>query len=287
MKYLAIILLFTATLNAAAQDKVEFSREKNYKRMTMSKEALIKLIKAIQYYHNENLPDTISLSTYRKHSINLEIGRNNESQILTGFQQIEKIELDGKDYTRLEITYLNTEQAISSINLNLASYNRRLAIKGTDQQKVNALFRELDEHLIESQNFLAFINWSAVISATALCLFVLCQFIFFQIKPQENNPGSIRLAKTIKNICVIYDVIFIAFFLSPLELSELFPGFTLTAEPSLWWDKYGNFIGVFSVIIPATIAIIKFLSKILVFTNTNETSPAATEIQAPQGEEQT
>ncbi|MFC1225337.1 hypothetical protein ACFE6N_16125 [Pedobacter sp. BG31] len=270
MKYILIAILLTISISSLAQEKVEFSREKMYDRMTMSRERLIKLIKAIDYYHNENLPDSISLDIYRKHAISLEVGKEDESQTLTGFKQIEQIELDGRKYSKLDILYLNQQQPISSINLNLASYSRRLAIKGTDQQRVNALFRELDEHLVDSEDFLGFVNWNAILSTALFCLMLLAQLIFFQIKPQENNTASIRLAKTIKFVCVVYSVIWLLLMLSPFELSSLFPGFSLSSDPTHWWDKYANFIGVFSFLGTALFGIIKFLSKILIFTNTQD-----------------
>lgn len=262
MKRFTIFLLFISYYPVFSQEPVEFSRDKTYERLTISKDGLKKLMKSLEYYHYENPTD--STSVYIKPSISCEVGRDNESQTLNGFGQMEKIEFDDKDFTELNIIYSNSRKPISSINLNLSSNYRKLSIKGTDQKKVNALFRELDEQLTTSEDFLGFVNWSAILTATSFCLFMLAQFILFQIKPQENNSRDINLVRIIKSGCIIFIIGCLVFLFSPFKLDDWFPGFTLTSNPTHWWDKYGNFIGVFSFLGPAIYGTFRFLSKILV-----------------------
>ncbi|WP_131537428.1 hypothetical protein [Pedobacter nototheniae] len=278
MKQILLFLLSILHFAAFGQETVQFSRDKNYERLTISKDDLAKLIKSLRYYHNENRPDSIQLG--RIHSISCKIGRNNESQTFTGFSQLEKIDLDGKDYTDLDIAYSDQHQPISSVYIKFSSYDRRLSIDGTDQQKVNSLFRELDEQLTAKEDFFSFINWHASLSTIFFVIFMFAQLIYFQIKPQDNNPSSLRLVRTIKFICIIYSITWVLFLLSPIKLSNFFSDFTLTADPSHWWDKYGNFIGVFSFLGATAFGIIKFLGKIFISTNSPQIQNEATEVQS-------
>ncbi|WP_199136054.1 hypothetical protein [Pedobacter sp. ASV12] len=278
MKKTLIFFLLILSVFAYAQDAVQFERAKSYERLTLTKEGFDKLIKSIKYYHKGNSLDSTGLS--RRYSISCEIGRNSESQTLNDFSQIEKLDLDGKDYTSLRINYLDLYQPISSIYLKFTSYDRSLSINGTDQQKVNALFRELDEQLTASEDFLSYINWPAILSTVLFSLFMCAQVIYFQIKAQDNNPQSLRLVKTIKSICIGYSLLWIIFGLSPLKIADLFPEFILTAEGTHWWDRYGNFIGVFSFLGTTLYAVIRFFSKLFISTRASASINTAAEQEA-------
>lgn len=291
------LLLILAIISLTATGQINFKRQKEYGRMSISNEDFKKLVKTIHYYHGEQSNDTtkhvipkydngqpvskgiLDLINKPYYSISMEINDGGQTQELSSFDDIDKLDLDGHTYDRLNLTYINLNQPISEIRITFNNSYRNLSIGGSEKRKVDGVYRDLDEQLSERVSTFSFIRWDMIFSSLLFLSFLFAMIIVISASASQSADAKKYLYMRI--ICGIYVAVCIIYFLSTYDLADFFPQFQLKPDDTAWWDRYGNLIGVIGFFGSVYFGVVKIIRQLIAPAATANSETLNTSTQNP------
>jgi hypothetical protein len=157
--------------------------------------------------------------------------------------------MDSENYDDIVVYYSWDNKTISEVRLILNDFYRKLSVSGSDEKKVEALFRDIDYHLNEHKQFLSSVNFELIIIILMFLTFIISSRYLLESIQQLKNGNINKKTIFIFAITSILILSGVIFFFSKTKISDFFPGFELTPDNANFVDKYGNFIGfVLSVV---------------------------------------
>ncbi|MCX6238093.1 MAG: hypothetical protein NTY07_11165 [Bacteroidia bacterium] len=243
-KIISLAILILAELSSVGQ--TGFTRSNEYNRLRLSTSDLKKICNSILYYYLE-VPIDSSLLSDKAH-LYITCQNKGKEIILTSFDQISELNIDGEDYSAFNLDYTYRAKPIAVVNIALSNYSRTLSVTGKDIKKVEALYRDIDDQLRSNENSLGWINWgmvflflSFIIFSVALTFGMIAAQVLFSKKRDKESVVSFI-------VCLLICLLLIIFSLSPISFSDIFPGFLLTNEKVPWYVKNALLIVVIGIL---------------------------------------
>lgn len=251
LKIALLFLLTLGTLSSFGQRTVNYLRTNDYNRLRISIDELKKIVSSIQYYFDETPKD--STDQFRIIAFKCDFSKKGKALSLSSFKQIAELNLDGESYNDIVLIYSWDTKPISEITFYLNCSYRKISISGTDEKKVEALFRDIDAQLKATETTLAWINWEMVFGIAATLLYVFLIPILAYAVVDLFTKKRNRKTTVVFLISGTYCIAAVIFFFSPFSFRDMLPGFLLSPNKTSWIDNNANllgFIGFIFTIIP-------------------------------------
>ena len=252
--------LVALSLFIYGQDNIDYIRTKNFKRISLTLEDFQHIVNSIQYYFKETPKD--STDKYDKASFKCELTGKDKALAFSSFSQMENFKIESGNFNSATIRYSWDKKPISSVNIELMDYYRKLSITGSDEKKVDALYRDITEQLDAKTVFLSSINLPLIFGTLAILLFSICFSILIHSLEKVLNKKRDRQTIILFVISLIIFTTSIIYFFSSYEIRDFFPGFQLSSDTSTWWDRNQSLIGFLSFIGVIITFIVKSFKKI-------------------------
>ena len=258
MRLKLIPILIICVLKCYSQSDMAYSRTNKYGHLKLSAKDFKELITSIKYYADEYKSKDDSIVAG---SIHCTFKKNKKALYVQSFNDIANVDLDDKayDYVYLKYEYENKNAALL-VEVLLEDSRREIFIGGTDEKKIDALYREIDERLrLNEQTGW----WEAIpLSILAISLIVLIVGICYLaiISKKLDRPKLIMLT-------LMYFLLMIFSLGISIKSWDWFPGFTLSKDNPAFYEKYGpemGFIGFILSIIGAITPVVVWVRKKLV-----------------------
>ncbi|MFA5300145.1 MAG: hypothetical protein WC389_18310 [Lutibacter sp.] len=252
-------LIFTLVASSClGQNQIEQIRTSEYEKLSIDFKDFKKIIESIEYYYLNTEKD--SLDPYNPVKLRVELIRKDKAISLSTFSQFKEFFKNGENYDDLVVYYSWDNKTISEVRLILNDFYRKLSVSGSDEKKVEALFRDIDFELKEHEQFLSWVNFEIIIVILMFSTFIISSRYLLESIQQLKNGNIDKKTIFIFVITLILMLCGIIFFFSKTKVSDFFPGFELTPDNTNFVDKYGNFIG-FALSIVAIIGLIRQFFK--------------------------
>ena len=243
MKIILSIIFLIICQSTLGQSGVNYSQSSKYNNLKLSLEDLKKIVSIINYYNAESLKDTSYRNRFYHFSCEL-TGNNGKAIAISTFKQIDNLKLDA-DYTGLDIEYTSNYTALSELKIRLQDYDRSISVTGVDENKVQALFGEINIQLESKSSWVA---WDLILKIIIFCSYIIgvpvLLFLLSEVKKKEASKTTKVLTVTLG----IYLFLVMAYVMSPITAEQLFPRFLLTSDSASFWDKHAGFIGFLGLI---------------------------------------
>jgi len=259
LKYKLFFLLSLLTITAFGQKTVNYLRTNNYDRLKISIEDFKEIIASVQYYYNETPKD--STDRYWSNSFKCDFSKKEKALTLSSFKQVEELNLNGENYSDIVFIYSWDAKPISEVTIFLNNSYRKLTVSGTDEKKVEALYRDLDNQLQSKEPPFAWVNLVMTFTFFLYSVFVFALIICFIAAENVFSENRTRQSTFVFIVASLYCVIALIFYFSPFNFRDMFPDFLLTPDKSTWIDRNINilsFIAFVITIIPIIYKTIKW-----------------------------
>jgi len=241
LKSTLFILLVSLTINSFGQRTVNYLRTNDYNRLQISIQDFKRVISSIQYYYKETPQD--SIDQYRTFNFRCNFSKRGKALSVSSFKQVAELEFNGEYFTDIVLIYSWDSKPISEVTLYLNNSYRKLSVYGTDEKKVEALYRDIDHQLQSSETTLAWINWDMTFGLLATLIFTFAIQIFIIATRKIFSKERTRLNTVLFFLTGLYCFSAFVFYFSSLSFKDMFPGFLLTPDRLTWIDKNANIIG--------------------------------------------
>lgn len=247
MRKIKLFILLTLGFSTIyGQAPIDYIRTSEYGRLKISLTNFKKIVSSVQYYYKEVEKDTTDVNSPM---LKCDISRKALALTLSTFKQISDLNLDNENYTDVLLIYAWKDKNISEVTLWLNGSYKKLTVRGKDEKKVEALYRDIDSQIRSSESFMSWLNLEMAIGMLSTVLFVisvldLLPLIEVFISKRRNLRSSIVLC-----LVIIYLLAGIIFFFSPVSMKDFFPNFLLTANDLSWIDRNANMLGFIGFLI--------------------------------------
>ena len=259
MKYKLLFILSFLVVTAFGQKTVNYLRTSDYDRLRISIEDFKKIITSIQYYYNETPKD--STDRNKTFSFKCDFSKKDKALTLSTFKQLAELNLNGESYSDIVFIYSWDNKPISEVTIYLNNSYRKLTVSGTDEKKVEALYRDLDTQLHSNETFLAWINLVLTFTLATYLIFLLSVMTCSYTAQNVFSKDRTRQSTIIFIVACLFCFVALVFYLSPISFKDLFPNFLLTPDKSTWLDRNINafgFIAFLLTVITLVYQIVKY-----------------------------
>ncbi len=267
MKTLTLILILFSSNIIFGQNSIEYIRSNELEKIKIDVNDFKKLVSSIEYYCDKKTNDSTNTSIYP--TIICNITSKSKALTLSSFKQISNWNIDNETYDKVSFYYSYPNKPISQIEIHFSYYGRNITIKGLDEKKVEALYRDLNEQLAYRKILFSKIEIGIIISIFMYLLFMFSVYLmptsFNLIYKGERKKSTIFIF-----LLTLSYFIFYSFYLySDMSVRNFFPGFELTPDNLSWIDRNTNLLGFIGFIITLITIIFGFLKWIFKAKSTN------------------
>jgi len=261
MRYKLFFILSFLAITAFGQNTVNYLRTNDYDRLKISIEDFKKIVASVQYYYNETHKD--STDRYRTVSFKCDFSKKEKSLTLSSFKQVTELNLNGENYSDIVFSYSWDTKPISEVTIFLNNSFRKITVSGTDEKKVEALYRDLDNQLQSKETPFAWVN--LVMTFTFFLYLIFTFALIMCIYTAENVFSKNRTRQSTVTLIVagLYCFVALGFYFSHLSLRDMFPDFLLTPDKSTWIDRNINILGFIAFVLTIISIIFKATKWIL------------------------
>ncbi|QMU28770.1 hypothetical protein [Adhaeribacter radiodurans] len=261
---LKIKLLFVAILLAffsIGQTPIEYyTRANEYGSLRLPLCDFKEIASDIEYF----VKDTTSGSSNPRDFplLKCDFRRDEKTITLTSFNQVKLLNLEKESYTEVSLVYNFDNQPITEANLSLGNRYRKLTVKGTDEKKVQALYRAIDESIHSKEYPVPLQQYKEFVMGLAWLVF---SFSFFSLKNVSEKASTIQNAiKKAVWYAILIVISGIVVVLYSVNKINFFPDLLLAADSSSWTDRNTNLLGLigfYITVITLLFSIAKYIYK--------------------------
>lgn len=237
--YLIFVLQFIS-VNLYSQSSIDYIRTNSYDRIYLSLDELKNISSSINYYYKESLKD--SSDKYSVARFSCDLVKDGKALTVSSFEQLLRLKIDNESFNKVTLYYRWEDKKISEVELSLNNSFREIKVKGNDEKKVEALFRDIDKQILDAETSFAWVDWTIIFLTinSVVVLVGFSSFIYLVIGLFKGIPRTLPTYILLFEICFLI-VIFI-WWLLPSKFSDLVSYFSLTPDKSNWWDRNANLL---------------------------------------------
>jgi hypothetical protein len=261
MRYKLFFILSFIAITTFGQNAVNYLRTNDYDRLKISIEDFKKIVASVQYYYNETQQD--STDRYRIVIFKCDFSKKEKSLTLSSFKQVAELNLNGENYSDIVLSYSWNTKPISEVTIFLNNSFRKIKVSGTDEKKVEALYRDIDNQLRSKETPFAWVNWVMTFTFFLYFIFVFALIMCIYTAKNVFSKNRTRQSTVILIVAGFYCFVALGFYFSPLSLGDMFPDFLLTPDKSTWIDRNINLLGFIAFVFTIISIIYKAIRWIL------------------------